>query len=96
MPIEGQAPELARIAEQLTQENFGIGLAEAQAKGICIACKEPALPKCYSEAGRKEYNISGMCERCFDEAFEEHGLDAADNAPDSQEEQGDDLEGVPV
>ena len=71
MPIEGQSPELARIAEQLTKENFGIGLSEATAKGICIACKEPAM--CYSEAGRREYYISGMCERCFDEAFEESG-----------------------
>jgi hypothetical protein len=39
--------------------------------GLCIACHEPALPKCYSEAGRREYAISGMCEKCFDGMFSE-------------------------
>ena len=39
--------------------------------GLCISCREPALPKCYSEAGRREYSISGMCEKCFDEMFGE-------------------------
>jgi hypothetical protein len=39
---------------------------EAVAKGICIDCKEPALAKCYSDAGRREYRISGLCEKCFD------------------------------
>jgi len=34
--------------------------------GMCISCREPALPKCYSEAGRREYGISGLCEKCFD------------------------------
>lgn len=34
--------------------------------GLCINCHEPALKKCYSEAGRREYSISGMCEKCFD------------------------------
>jgi hypothetical protein len=24
------------------------------------------LANCYSEAGRREYHISGLCERCFD------------------------------
>lgn len=36
--------------------------------GLCISCHEPAIPKCYSEAGRREYSISGLCEKCFDEA----------------------------
>lgn len=35
--------------------------------GLCIVCGQPALPRCYSEAGRKEYGISKMCEPCFDE-----------------------------
>lgn len=36
--------------------------------GLCISCHKPALPRCYSEAGRREYSISGLCEKCFDEA----------------------------
>lgn len=46
---------------------FGMTMAEALSKGICIQCKEPAIPKCYSEMGVKEYSISALCERCFDE-----------------------------
>jgi len=37
----------------------------------CIQCKEDALSKCYSDAGRREVYISGYCETCFDELFEE-------------------------
>jgi len=76
MPIEGQNPELTRIAEELCKDMHGITNAEAFSKGICVECKEPALPKCYSEAGRREYRISGMCEKCFDAAFaDEEGPD---------------------
>lgn len=43
--------------------------ATAQAEGLCVGCGEPALPKCYSEAGVREYRISGQCEPCFDAMF---------------------------
>ena len=45
---------------------YGISRSEAWKRGICLECKQPALPKCYSEAGKKEYEISGLCEECFD------------------------------
>ena len=45
-------------------------LAEVHKKGICINCGEEALPKCYSEAGIREYSISGLCELCFDRICE--------------------------
>lgn len=35
---------------------------------ICLVCKLPALPRCYSDAGRREVAISGLCEPCFDRA----------------------------
>lgn len=43
---------------------FSMTRAEALEKGICIDCKKP--PTLHSEAGRKEYPISGLCEPCFD------------------------------
>ena len=49
---------------------FGTSYNSSQASGLCISCKEPALPNCYSEAGRKEFFISGLCEKCFDAMFE--------------------------
>lgn len=39
-------------------------------RNICMYCKEPALEKCYSEDGIKEFYISGLCEKCFDEIMQ--------------------------
>jgi len=45
--------------------------AEAQKTGLCVDCGLPAIPRCYSEDGRKEFAISGLCEVCFDDATTE-------------------------
>ena len=58
---------LQQFKDKMTKDLFGIDIEAVKAKGICLNCKEPALPKCYSEAGRREYKISGLCEKCFDE-----------------------------
>ena len=57
---------LEELKNNLSQDLYGITKAEACRTGICIQCKEPAFPKCYSEAGKREYKISGLCEQCFD------------------------------
>lgn len=57
---------LQDFKDQLAKDCFGQTAAEAQSAGLCISCKEPALPKCYSAAGKSEYRISGLCEQCFD------------------------------
>jgi hypothetical protein len=66
MNIEPKITSMKELKDMMARENFGISISMAQEKGICIECKEPALEKCYSEAGRKEYSISGLCEQCFD------------------------------
>jgi hypothetical protein len=33
---------------------------------LCKHCKKPAYERCFTEAGRKEVGISGLCEICFD------------------------------
>lgn len=43
----------------------------SKSDGLCIECKLPALPGCHSDAGRREFAISGLCEICFDAAFED-------------------------
>jgi len=55
----------------MQKELFNMTGEEAQSKGICLQCKEPAEPKCHSLAGKREYQISGLCEECFDSIFEE-------------------------
>ncbi len=40
---------------------------EARLKAsLCLYCGEVAANNIYSEEGKKEYHISGMCELCFD------------------------------
>jgi hypothetical protein len=70
--FEGKALDdlKARLDDMVKQET-GMSPAEAKAQGLCFECKEPALAKCHSDAGRREYAISGMCEKCFDATFAE-------------------------
>lgn len=57
---------LTEVKDNIAKDIFGETITDAQTEGICVNCKEPAVPKCYSEAGRREYKISGLCELCFD------------------------------
>ena len=42
-----------------------------QEQGKCWVCEEDAKPKIHTEAGEREFQISGTCEECFDRMFEE-------------------------
>ena len=53
------------------RDELKMSFCELLEKGICINCKESALPNCYSEDGIKEYYISGFCEKCFDDLFKD-------------------------
>lgn len=57
---------LGDLKNTIAKEAFGITPDDAKAKGICIRCQKEAKPRCYSPAGLREYNNSGMCEFCFD------------------------------
>ena len=63
--------DLQRFKDNLETSIFGNEAKNMRLKGLCINCKEPALANCYSNAGRKEYTISGLCEKCFDSIMEE-------------------------
>ncbi len=41
--------------------------AAAREQGVCVLCKETATFT--TDAGRREYQISGTCEPCFDILF---------------------------
>ena len=56
---------------------FGMTIADAHARNICIDCKSAIRDErgeeetgengqIYSDAGWKEYAISGLCETCYD------------------------------
>lgn len=71
MPIQGQCEELKNLSDALNKEAFGQTIQEANDQGTCIQCKRFALPHCSTDAGRRKFYISRMCEECFDAMFEE-------------------------
>jgi len=58
---------LKNLKSNLAKDLYGMTKAEAIKKGICIQCKQPAMSRCFSDAGVREYYISGACEKCFDQ-----------------------------
>jgi len=62
---------LQKFKDKLSTDLYGMTVEEANKKGICLQCKEEAIPKCYSEAGKREFYISGLCELCFDNITKE-------------------------
>lgn len=58
-------------------QQFKTEASRAISQNICVECKKP--PRFYSEAGRIEYQISGLCEYCFDAA-----CPPEDDFPDSE------------
>jgi hypothetical protein len=63
--------KLQDLKDSMSKELWGSTVAVVIPSGLCIKCKEPALEKCYSAMGRREYRISGLCEQCFDEITKE-------------------------
>jgi hypothetical protein len=65
--FKDKSPGIQEFLDVQAFQTFGITVSDAQEKGQCIMCKHEALSRCTTEAGRREYQISGLCEVCFDE-----------------------------
>ena len=57
---------LQEFIHEMQKSVFGEKSSDEREAGRCIECGEDALDNCYSEAGRREVKISGLCELCFD------------------------------
>ena len=67
------------LTNHVALKMFGMTVSEAHDKHICVDCKSPIRDErgaeatgengqIYSDAGWKEYRISGLCETCYDNA----------------------------
>lgn len=62
---------LKNFQDRLSIAAHGITKDEAIAKAICVECRLDWRSSTKSEAGIREYAISGMCEECFDTLFKD-------------------------
>lgn len=63
---------MMEFKNKMAQNMFGISITDAWNQNICVDCKQPITEESfYSEMGRKEYSISGLCEHCADKIFKE-------------------------
>ena len=71
------------MINRLAKSTYGMTAEDAHSRCVCIRCQEPVMVQAadgaakynpelfYSEPGKKEWDISGMCEKCFDTLFDE-------------------------
>lgn len=63
-----KSPEMVNALDQLSQAWYGRSRSECLDKRICVVCGGPATD--FTDfLSRKEYGISGMCQKCQDETF---------------------------
>lgn len=59
------------LFNKFTVALFGETLKEAHEKHICICCKKSVLDLINDPIDMAEYNISGICPKCWEEKFSE-------------------------
>ncbi len=70
MPFKDKSPHMQALIDGLTKRAFGTTTSGALKQGICVVCKRPAI-EFRGNLSQKEYTISGMCQKCQDEVFNE-------------------------
>ena len=68
---------LQDFKDLISREAHGMTASEAQTLSVCIECRK--TPTLESEAGRREYAISGLCESCFFEITQEEFLQESED-----------------
>lgn len=62
----GESEETKEPGDDFAKSLFGMTVSEAIKNDTCVECHQRAWENCYSNAGRREFYISGLCEKCFD------------------------------
>jgi hypothetical protein len=69
--IEFKNIDFRQVANNLSEDLYGVSIANAVKQGVCVKCRKP--PIFFTAAGSREYTLSGMCEPCFDGIFDSLG-----------------------
>jgi len=63
--------QLGDLKQALAKEFSDLTPLKAKELGLCLHCRQPALARCRTDAGKREYQISALCEVCFDQITSE-------------------------
>ena len=63
------ATQKSKQIEDLLTSIAGVSRQDANVLGICTWCKKEITTPFRDELSKREYNISGFCQRCQDETF---------------------------
>jgi hypothetical protein len=66
--MNNKSPEVTKMLDEISLSVFGRSRTLAQAGSGCVACGQPAT-EFRDELSRKEYLISGFCQKCQDATF---------------------------
>lgn len=61
---------MQNVIDSLAEEMFDMKQSDAIQSCTCVVCKYPATAF-RDELSEREYKISGMCQKCQDEFFDE-------------------------
>ncbi len=70
MNEETKSPEMTNFLDELSLNLFGRSRSLAKDGNGCVSCGGPA-DKFTDELSRREYSISGVCQKCQDKFFAE-------------------------
>ena len=68
MPFQDKHPAIKFLIDQNATAIYGRPTSGALALNICVSCTEDAS-SFTSEVSKREYHISGLCQSCQDEIF---------------------------
>jgi len=68
MPFQDKHPAIKFMIDQSSTALYGRPTSGALALNICVSCTEDAS-SFNSEVAKREYQISGLCQSCQDEIF---------------------------
>ena len=68
-PME-RTKELQSFLDSFTKKAFGRSSTEAREKGVCVTCGNKIKMEDFKDRlSIKEYEISGLCQKCQDDTF---------------------------